>query len=1015
MFLQFSRVFKKGFALLPGPLGRNTGSSRFPIGLLAIVIIVFSVASLTLDVSSAATGKTPASFNADRLHPKLPGSATANSASAAPKIVFGSVRNGGNHDIFVMDVDGSNQTRLTTSAAYDDQPKWSRDGTKIVFMSNRDGNFEIYSMNADGSNQTRLTNNPAADGFPAWSPDGTKIAFVSGDLRNPSTFEIYVMNADGSNRTRLTNDSLVDGVPAWSPDGTKIVFMSGTTSVFDPNSFEIFVMNADGSNRTRLTNNTVADGQPSFSPDGTKILFASGDAMNPNGIEIFVMNANGTGRTQLTNNSVTDGFPVWSSDGSRIVFASGSVSNENTVELYMMNADGSNPTQLTNNSALDWFPDWQPLQLPVSGQVTDIKGVGIGGVAMTISGAPSGLTLTSLTDGAGNYSFNNSVGGDTLTPSKTGLVFDPSSVRAVSSGGPTPITGAFNFIGGTATYILSGRVIDGTGAGLSNILVTVTGSQQRVEVTDGKGNYAIGGLFAGGNFTFRPSQNGFFFNPSAVGFTNLPPGNRVVPTFVGTMHPYTISGQVKDKLGNPLSSVFLTLHRVGGSENLGASTNASGNYSFSNVASEATYSVTPAKAGFSFSPASATFSNPSGNQTANFTATPLPTVQFGASTFTVGNGDIKATITVTRTGDLNVASNVDYATSDGTASQQVHYTISTGTLAFAANDTSKQFSILMTDGANTSYPATVNLTLSNPVGATLGSPSAAVLTINQNHSWPPGTNPADDASFFVRQQYSDFLNREPDPMGFSFWVGQITQCGNDPTCVRNKRIDVSNAFFYELEYQQTGSYVDRLYRAAFGNNQPFPNPIPDPNHPGEEKKVVSYQAFVQDRARVVGGSNLAQSQLDLANAFVLRPDFLTKYSASLDGPSFVDAVLATIKNDIGVDLISQRTALINLFNSGGRGAVLYRLADDNVQTNPINNRSFIDAEYNRAFVATQYFGYLRRDADMAGFLFWLGQVSSAPLRDVPKQHAMVCSFVTSAEYQQRFSPVVTHSNAECPR
>jgi hypothetical protein len=114
-------------------------------------------------------------------------------------------------------------------------------------------------------------------------------------------------------------------------------------------------------------------------------------------------------------------------------------------------------------------------------------------------------------------------------------------------------------------------------------------------------------------------------------------------------------------------------------------------------------------------------------------------------------------------------------------------------------------------------------------------------------------------------------------------------------------------------------------------------------------------------------------------------------------------------------LTSQRTALIDLFNSGGRGAVQYRLADDNVSTNPINNRSFIDAEYNRAFVATQYFGYLRRDSDIGGFLFWLSQVDSGPLRDVAKQHAMVCSFITSTEYQQRFSSVVTHSNAECPR
>jgi hypothetical protein len=91
------------------------------------------------------------------------------------------------------------------------------------------------------------------------------------------------------------------------------------------------------------------------------------------------------------------------------------------------------------------------------------------------------------------------------------------------------------------------------------------------------------------------------------------------------------------------------------------------------------------------------------------------------------------------------------------------------------------------------------------------------------------------------------------------------------------------------------------------------------------------------------------------------------------------------------------------------------VADDNVNTNPINNRAFIDAEYNRAFVTTQYFGYLRRDADIGGFLFWLGQVNGAPLRDVLKQHAMVCSFITSAEYQLRFSAVVSHTNADCPQ
>jgi len=279
---------------------------------------------------------------------------------------------------------------------------------------------------------------------------------------------------------------------------------------------------------------------------------------------------------------------------------------------------------------------------------------------------------------------------------------------------------------------------------------------------------------------------------------------------------------------------------------------------------------------------------------------------------------------------------------------------------------------------------------------------------------PPVSQPIDDAANFVCQLYHDFLSRQGDPAGLAFWTGEITQCNNDAACIRKKRIDVSNAFFFEQEYQQTGAYVFRLYRAAFGNSQPSPNPNPDPLHPGEENKLPSYAVFVPDRAHVVGGAGLAQSQLNLANTFVQRAAFTTKYPLALTGPQFVDAVLATIKNDLGVDLASQTAALNTLFNSGGRGAVMYRLADENV-SNPIANQALINAEYNRAFVFTEYTGFLRRNPDMAGFLFWLGEVNKCPIRNAGAQNAMVCSFITSAEYQQRFSPVVTHTNGECPQ
>lgn len=650
---------------------------------------------------------------------------------------------------------------------------------------------------------------------------------------------------------------------------------------------------------------------------------------------------------------------------------------------------------------------------PLSGRVTDITGAGMSGVTLTVSGPPTGQTVATLTDASGNYSFNNTVGGDTLMPSKAGFVFNPLGVRAVSSEGPVPISGVHDFIGGTANYILRGRVIDGFGNPIPFIAINLTGSQTLGGGTDLNGDYAIFGVFPGGNFTVKPAQVGYAFSPAQVSFTNLPAGDRVIPTFIGTTFPFTITGQVKDHLGNPMNAVLLTLRRVGGSESVAVLTNSSGNFSIANIGLfEGSYTLTPTKAGYSFNPPSM---GQFPVQSADFTGTPLPTVQFSTSTVAVGNGDITAGITITRSGDLTVPSTVDYATADDTGLQRVHYTIATGTVAFAAGEAAKQFSLIITDGANNSYPAAVNLTLVNPQGATLGAQATAVLTISQNHIWPGSVNPVDDAQFFARQHYSDFLSRVPDQGGLDYWSSQISQCGADQSCLRAKRIDISNAFFCELEYQQTGAYVYRLYRAAFGNQQPFPNP--DLADPAEALKLPSYAVFAADRARVVGGGSLAQGQIDFANAFVQRPQFLLKYPASL-GIGFLDALLGTIRNDSGVDLSPQLPALVNIFNqagggNNGRAAVLYRLADDNAQTSPINNRAFIDTEYSRAFVATQYFGYLRRDPDIVGFLFWLGQINGAPLRDVTRQHAMVCSFTTSGEYQLRFSPVVTHSNTEC--
>jgi endonuclease YncB( thermonuclease family) len=183
------------------------------------------------------------------------------------KIVFVSDRVG-NEEIYVMNADGSGQTRLTNSATEDRSPAWSPDGHRIAFSSLRDGDEEIYVMNADGSGQTRLTDNADFDGFPAWSPDGTRIAFTSN--RDSFWGEIYVMNADGSRQTNLTNAPASDGDPAWSPDGKRIAFASDRNGDTD-----IYVMNADGSLPTRLTTSLAYDDDPDWQAPPVTCTIAS--------------------------------------------------------------------------------------------------------------------------------------------------------------------------------------------------------------------------------------------------------------------------------------------------------------------------------------------------------------------------------------------------------------------------------------------------------------------------------------------------------------------------------------------------------------------------------------------------------------------------------------------------------------------------------------------------------------------------------------------------------------------
>ncbi|HLE63640.1 MAG TPA: LamG-like jellyroll fold domain-containing protein, partial [Pyrinomonadaceae bacterium] len=247
-------------------------------------------------------------------------------------------------------------------------------------------------------------------------------------------------------------------------------------------------------------------------------------------------------------------------------------------------------------------------------------------------------------------------------------------------------------------------------------------------------------------------------------------------------------------------------------------------------------------------------------------------------------------------------------------------------------------------------------------------------------------SPLDTDMFFVRQQYLDFLGREPDAGGLAYWTDQISRCGADAACAQARRIEISAAFFDSQEFQQTGSFIYRLYHGVLARS-------------------VSYNEFTADRGRVVVGPGLDASKLAYAAAFSERPEFIAKYGGNTTAESFVDALLQTVYM-AGTDLAGERETFISLYNSANglsesRAVVLRAIGDSVV---------FQRTSYNEAFVLMEYFGYLKRDPDIAGYNFWLDVLNN---REQGNYRSMVCAFMTSAEYQQRFSPIVSRSNRDC--
>ncbi|HEX8335101.1 MAG TPA: hypothetical protein VF621_00135 [Pyrinomonadaceae bacterium] len=263
---------------------------------------------------------------------------------------------------------------------------------------------------------------------------------------------------------------------------------------------------------------------------------------------------------------------------------------------------------------------------------------------------------------------------------------------------------------------------------------------------------------------------------------------------------------------------------------------------------------------------------------------------------------------------------------------------------------------------------------------------------------PSSMHPLDDAAFFVRQHYLDFLGREPDAEGLTFWYYDIvTNCPFIPSpCLDARRVNVSAAFFLSIEFEQTGFYVYRMHKAASG-------------------RMPRMAEFFADTRRAAGGvvvgragwqAVVEENQRRFSEEFVARDEFRERYPETMTPAQYVDALNNMISHPFretepGALSTDERERLVQGLSAGTetRASVLRKMAA---------HPDFVRQEFNRAFVLMQYYGYLRRnpnegrDANWDGYDYWLGKLNT--FRGDFVRAEMVKAFLDSAEYRARFAP-----------
>ena len=299
--------------------------------------------------------------------------ASAGTGDRDGRLTFMRQDSAGFWQVWVANIDLTEQQQLTTEAANSGWPVWAPDGRKIAFDTDRgdpdpsDSTVinDIFTMNPDGSGLKNLTGSKDFSADAGWSPDGSLIAFDSDRGDYPAKQGIYVMNKEGSDVQRVTSlppGAVNDVAPRFSPDSRQVVFTRfGGNEDFGNSA--LFTVNIRGRQSRQVTTFAIGAGDANWSPDGERIVFEAFPGPTSRG-DIYTINANGRHLRNLTLNQTPNGSadPVWSPDGRKILFLQAILQDTQFSEgLATMKPDGSDRHFISATPMIEHQPDWQPI------------------------------------------------------------------------------------------------------------------------------------------------------------------------------------------------------------------------------------------------------------------------------------------------------------------------------------------------------------------------------------------------------------------------------------------------------------------------------------------------------------------------------------------------------------------------------------------------------------------------------------------------------------------------------